>query len=302
MSNSGEIVSRTDSALVQFNPQEAKERVSAIDAAIAHAKRIKDWPALERAVDLKIEEQSDFIRWWEANVTANRGARTDLNADLRLSLDDAEKQTQIKQQQVSRWRKRLEEKEKYRAQLFGAAYRKFWGGEADDTAHVSRNSGENEWYTPPEYIESARAVMGDIDLDPASSEIAQQCVNAGEFFTKDDDGLACEWYGRVWLNPPYAQPLISQFCDKLLQEFSCGNVEQACVLVNNATETKWLQSLLHISSAVCFPSGRVRFLDADGNPGAPLQGQAVVYFGPNQTDFARQFKLFGVVFLASHLL
>lgn len=33
-------------------------------------------------------------------------------------------------------------------------------------SHVSQATGENEWYTPPEYIESARLVMGSIVIDP----------------------------------------------------------------------------------------------------------------------------------------
>ena len=38
--------------------------------------------------------------------------------------------------------------------------------------------GPVERYTPAEYIEKARLVLGDIDLDPASSEQAQKTVEA----------------------------------------------------------------------------------------------------------------------------
>jgi ParB family chromosome partitioning protein len=60
---------------------------------------------------------------------------------------------------------------------------------AGRAAHVSANTGVPEWYTPPEYIEAARAVRGEIDLDPASSDIAQKTVKALHYFTLDDDGL-----------------------------------------------------------------------------------------------------------------
>jgi len=161
-------------------------------------------------------------------------------------------------------------------------------------AHVSNNSGENEWYTPECYIESARLVMGSIDLDPASSIIANEIVKANKFYTQDEDGLSFDWYGNVWMNPPYAQPLIFQFISKLIES---KEINQAIVLVNNGTETQWGQLLLSNSSAVCFHQSRIRFIDKYGNLGqAPLQGQIICYIGSNVNNFINEFKQYGTTY------
>lgn len=163
-------------------------------------------------------------------------------------------------------------------------------------AHVSYNGGENEWYTPTAFVDAARAAMGSIDTDPASNPQAQGWIGASQFYTKDDSGLDKSWSGNVWMNPPYAQPLIGQFCEKVCHEYEAGNIDQAVVLVNNGTETKWGQRLLSKSSAVCFPSGRIKFIDQNGQPsGAPLQGQMFVYLGARPDEFARMFADFGTV-------
>ena len=162
--------------------------------------------------------------------------------------------------------------------------------------HVANNSGENEWYTPPKYTEAAKRVMGGIDLDPASNSVANEFVKADAFYTKEDDGLTKPWYGRVWLNPPYAQPLIAQFAEAVVGKFSSAEFEQAVVLVNNATDTKWLQSMMKACSAACFLEGRIRYLDKTGEPkNSPIQGQVALYFGEDIQRFTDEFGAFGVV-------
>ena len=165
--------------------------------------------------------------------------------------------------------------------------------EYQNKPHVANNSGINEWYTPPEYIQAARDVMGEIDLDPASSEIANRIVGAKVFYTADDDGLGWAWDGRVWMNPPYSSELIRRFVEKLCYHFETGDVTESIVLVNNATETIWFRNLSNFASAVVFPQTRVKFLDPEGQPGAPLQGQAVLYLGKNPQLFLRKFSRFG---------
>lgn len=158
--------------------------------------------------------------------------------------------------------------------------------------HVSFNSGENEWYTPPEYIEAARAVMGSIDLDPATSDIANQTVQASHYYTVEMNGLEKPWFGNVWMNPPYSSDKIGAFIDKLVIERP--NYDSAIVLVNNATETAWFTKMIGIASAVCFPHGRIKFIDTQGkSSGAPLQGQAVLYIGNSVDRFCDEFAEFG---------
>lgn len=165
------------------------------------------------------------------------------------------------------------------------------------TENVARDggSGDFEWFTPREYIEAARRVMGGIDLDPASSPAANEVVGAELFFTKADNGLEQNWAGRVWMNPPYAAKLVWAFCEKLAEDFASESVTQACVILNNTTETAWFQRLGEVASGLCLPARRVRFWHPEKpEADSPKQGQAVFYLGPNVRDFCVEFKAFGL--------
>lgn len=156
----------------------------------------------------------------------------------------------------------------------------------------------NEWYTPTYIIEAAKEVMGGIDLDPASCDLANDSVGAERYFTEKDNGLDKEWFGRVWLNPPYSMPLIKQFVDKLILEWNAGNIDEACVLTNNATDTSWFHKLIESDGVVCLTKGRIRFSSPKNSGISPRQGQAIFYFGDNSIEFAKEFAKFGTILLS----
>jgi len=272
-----------------FKAEQAKA-----DAIIRYAAKVKDWPLLAEAVDRKIEEQAEFVRWWDENVSIGWGGDRSKNSDtVFLKRSDAESATGISQVQVSRWRKRLDDPGKYRERLIAFACRKADLISAENFRALG--TGDNQWFTPEQYIEAARAVMGGIDLDPATHRLAQQTIRAGSYFTADDDGLDREWHGRVWLNPPYAYPLIGQFVNKLLDECASGRVEQAIMLTHNYTDAAWFHQAERIAALLCFTRGRVRFYDENRNECAPTQGQAFFYFGGEHAAFRSVFSEFGFI-------
>jgi hypothetical protein len=157
-----------------------------------------------------------------------------------------------------------------------------------------QSSNSNEWYTPEQYIEAAREVMGNIDLDPASSFTANKNVKASRFYDEDMDGLRQEWCGKIWLNPPYGG-LSAAFTVKLLEEYSGGNIVEAILLVNaNSTDTQWFQPLWE--HTLCFTNHRINFISPGGpKSGGSTHGSAFIYLGEKKEHFAEVFSQFGAV-------
>jgi len=50
------------------------------------AKKTKDWPTLEAAVDQKIEDQTEFVRWWDETVRPNARQKSSGEVVLRAGL------------------------------------------------------------------------------------------------------------------------------------------------------------------------------------------------------------------------
>lgn len=286
--------------IAEFKPQLAKIKDAQADAVIDYAKKVKDWPTLEKAVDQKIEDQTEFVRWWKETVRkhgTNQHTQESAVLGTPLSMPAAEEVTGISNQQVSKWAKRLKDQDTYRALLFGVAWKKAMSGVDNEGVRGTQGTGENEWYTPAEFIELAREAMGTIDVDPASNKLAQEVVKARTFYSAKDNGLTKDWNGNVWLNPPYAQPHIADFANKMVSEWKSGRVTAGIVLTHNYTDTAWFQALASEASAICFTRGRIRFVSPKGELASPTQGQAFFYFGNDAGKFCDVFA--GVGFLGT---
>jgi len=162
-----------------------------------------------------------------------------------------------------------------------------------------------EWYTPRRFTDAARAVMGGIDLDPASCEVANQTVQATTFYTEKQNGLTLPWYGRVWLNPPFGTmktpfdaawqgtSVVRLFIRKLLEDFQEGKIEQAVLLAKADPKQHWFHLLWDY--LICFAYDNVYFNRPDGPAQRNQFGVCFVYLGKNEQTFIDVFSEFGTV-------
>jgi hypothetical protein len=147
---------------------------------------------------------------------------------------------------------------------------------------INQDSGDFEYYTPAEIILAARALMGGIDLDPASSEIANETIGATQIFTIADDGLSRSWHGRVWMNHPFSRTGNKLWVNKLVAEWEAGRVQQACCITYAATSEAWFRPLMAFPQ--CFLSPRTNYRRPDGKIARGVSKGSVVTYLPDTAN------------------
>ncbi len=166
---------------------------------------------------------------------------------------------------------------------------------------ASNSRDSDSWFTPQIYTEMVHDVLGNIDLDPFSSKTANKHVNAKRYFDINDNALKQEWFsdqGRVFMNPPYGRKIIDAAINTFLINWNNDSITQAIVLVNNATETKWFQSLLANADSLCLPNSRIAFENDDGkHMSGNTRGQIFLYFGHNVNKFEKTFSSIGAILI-----
>lgn len=158
-------------------------------------------------------------------------------------------------------------------------------------SNVHNSSESQEWYTPKEVVDSVIAALGEIDIDPCSNSHENPNVPAKVYYTKEDDGLSKDWYGRLYMNPPYGRD-VKKWADKALAEIAAGRVTEAVILVAARTDTRAFEALADTCRCWCAVKGRLKFSGCENSAPFP---SAIFYFGTNASTFYHHFVEMGQV-------
>lgn len=120
---------------------------------------------------------------------------------------------------------------------------------------VKTEESTNVWLTPRELLDK----LGHFDLDPCAATIRPwDCADIN--YTKEDNGLIQQWFGRVWCNPPYgseAYPFLKKF-----SEYKGPGL----MLLFTRTDIKaWHDYIFPTAKYLFFIKGRLKFCRPDGS-------------------------------------
>lgn len=166
---------------------------------------------------------------------------------------------------------------------------------------VLTSSLTNEYYTPPDYARLVHAVLGSIDLDPASNRAANRYVRAAAYYTKRQDGLRKPWHGRVFLNPPYGKTAGRSnqevWSMHMYRAYRRGDFDSGILLIYSTQGYEWYERLWRLAP-VCCARKRICFINAQGEQMSEAKkGSTFVYFGRRVALFEKVFSNIGRVIL-----
>ena len=166
-----------------------------------------------------------------------------------------------------------------------------------------QQEGDDEYATPAQIWRPLSRAVDGFELDPASG--AEPVPIASKRYTKEDDGLTQEWFGDVWLNPPWSSDGSDvdnpkhRWLRKVRREVKRDAVRTVTVLCPNDTSTHWFHEHLVHAEVMCFVGpGRIPFEGEDRNPSF---GMIIAVFGEVDAEMIMTLNGFGAVFQGSRI-
>lgn len=159
-------------------------------------------------------------------------------------------------------------------------------------SHQSSGAETHTWLTPPFILKA----LGKFDLDPCAAPEPRPWPTAETHWGRADNSLQREWFGRVWLNPPYGPKVQIAPWMRRMAEYG-----RETALIFARTETViFFETVWDKATAVLFLKGRLCFYRKDGtlprsdqgggNAGAP---SVLIAYGREDADALKMSGLAG---------
>lgn len=151
---------------------------------------------------------------------------------------------------------------------------------------LGREVDADTWLTPRYILDQ----LGLFDLDPCAAESCRDWTGARHTLTKTDDGLAQDWVGRVFMNPPFS---VSASWLQKHAEHGAG-----ISLVAASVESRvWRSHVWARAEAILLLHGRTRFCNPDGSmtQGRPLRSIALIGWSQEDAEILRKVTIAGAL-------
>ena len=145
----------------------------------------------------------------------------------------------------------------------------------------AENLNKNDEQYTPAWVFERLGLRFDLDV-AAPIDRTRLSVPADNFYTAADNGLDREWFGRVWMNPPYSKP--SDWADKFIEH---GNG----IALMPVTRGQWFDRLWNSADAVCLDLYNNKFDRPDGTKNAITFRTIFVAMGKDNAEALNRLQL-----------
>ena len=137
---------------------------------------------------------------------------------------------------------------------------------------VMFSSKSDCWETPQDLFDKLNRQYK-FNLDVCALEENAKCK---DYFTPEIDGLAQEWHGVCWMNPPYGREIVKWIKKAYEEAMRKGNCTVVALLPAR-TDTKWFHEYIYEMNGVSveFIKGRLKFGGATNS--APFPSMIVKF-------------------------
>lgn len=118
---------------------------------------------------------------------------------------------------------------------------------------VYHTSKKQNWGTPQALFDTIHDAYA-FTLDAAADRLSAKCPI---YFDEATNGLALDWFGTVWLNPPYDNT--AAWVDKAIREVQQKHCDCVAMLVAARPDTAWWWQAMRYAGIVSFLKGRLKF-------------------------------------------